>query len=66
MAVVLSDTATVAVGDTLRLAATARDANGHAVAAASFTWVSDDTLVLRVSWDLAQETGRLRRSRGIH
>ena len=32
-------------GDTLRLAAEATDANGHAVADADFTWMSSDTLV---------------------
>ena len=45
---VLVDPATdtvLAFGDTLRLSAEARDANGHAVAAAEFTWASGDTLV---------------------
>lgn len=36
---------TLLTGDTLRLAAAATDANGHAVADAEFTWVSSDTLV---------------------
>ena len=35
----------LAFGDTLRLSAEARDANGHAVAAADFAWASGDTLV---------------------
>ena len=38
-------TDTLLTGDTLRLAAAATDANGHAVADAEFTWVSSDTLV---------------------
>lgn len=39
----------VAFGDTVRLAAEATDANGHAVAAATeFAWASSDTLVARV------------------
>ena len=43
--VVVPDTATVVEGDTLRLAATANDANGHTVAAVEFEWASGDTLV---------------------
>ena len=39
---------TVVVGDTLRLAAAATDANGHAVADAGFVWASSDTLVVEV------------------
>ena len=35
----------LAFGDTLRLSAEARDANGHAVVAAEFAWASGDTLV---------------------
>ena len=35
----------LAFGDTLRLSAEARDANGQAVAAAEFAWASSDTLV---------------------
>ena len=35
----------LAFGDTLRLSAAARDANGHAVVAAEFVWASGDTLV---------------------
>ena len=42
---VAPDSATVLEGDTLRLAATATDANGHAVMAAEFVWASADTLV---------------------
>ena len=38
-------TNTVLLGDTLRLAAEAADANGHAVAGAVFAWASGDTLV---------------------
>ena len=38
----------VALGDTLRLTATATDANGNAVAGAEFAWTSGDTLVARV------------------
>ena len=39
----------VALGDTVRLAAEATDANGHAVAAVTeFSWSSSDTLVARV------------------
>ena len=45
-AVMLSaDTATVVEGDTVRLAATASDANGHEVPRAEFAWASNDTLV---------------------
>ncbi|MXX56732.1 MAG: hypothetical protein F4Z44_13295, partial [Gemmatimonadetes bacterium] len=39
---------TVVTGDTLRLAAEATDANGHAVAGAEFGWGSSDTLVVVV------------------
>ena len=39
---------TVVAGDTLRLAASAEDANGHAVEGASFAWVSGDTAVARI------------------
>ena len=42
---VAPDSATVLEGDTLRLAATATDANGHVVTAAEFVWASADTLV---------------------
>ena len=38
----------VALGDTLRLAAEALDANGHAVAGAEFGWSSDDASVAEV------------------
>jgi uncharacterized protein YjdB len=38
-----------AVGDTLRLAAEALDANGHAVAGAEFSWESSDEAVVTVS-----------------
>lgn len=40
--------ASVTQGDTLRLAAEARDANGHPVRHAVFAWSSDDTSVARV------------------
>ena len=36
---------TLVVGDTLRLAAEATDANGHPVEGAEFSWASSDTLV---------------------
>ena len=39
---------TLLTGDTLRLAAEATDANGHAVAVAEFSWASDDTAVALV------------------
>ncbi len=39
---------TLVVGDTLRLAAEATDANGHPVAEARFAWASGDTLVAMV------------------
>ena len=39
---------TLVVGDTLRLAAEATDANGHTVAEAEFEWASSDTSVVRV------------------
>ena len=42
---VTPDTATVLEGDTLRLAATAADANGHAVTGAELAWASGDTAV---------------------
>ena len=42
---VAPDTATVVGGDTLRLAATATDANGHIVPAVEFAWASADTAV---------------------
>ena len=46
-------------GDTLRLTAEAADANGHAIAAASFAWSSSDTLVADVdSMGLVTATGR--------
>ena len=37
-----------ALGDTVRLSAEALDANGHAIAHASFEWMSDDTAVATV------------------
>ena len=36
---------TLVLGDTLRLVAEARDANGHGVAGAGFSWASSDTTV---------------------
>ena len=39
---------TVALGDTLRLAAEAADANGHAVTGAEFAWSSSDTTLATV------------------
>ena len=42
---VTPDTATVLEGDTLRLAATASDANGQVVAGGGFVWASGDTAV---------------------
>ena len=42
---VAPDTATVLEGDTLRLAATATDANGQVVTGAEFVWASGDTAV---------------------
>ncbi len=45
----------LAFGDTVRLVAEATDANGHAVAASDFSWVSSDTVVARVD-DLGQVT----------
>ena len=42
---VVPDTATVVVGDTLRLAATATDANGQVVTGVAFAWASGDTAV---------------------
>ena len=42
---VTPDTATVVEGDTLRIAATATDANGEAVAEVQFAWASGDTAV---------------------
>ncbi len=42
---VVPDTATVLVGDTLRLAATATDANGQVVTGVAFAWASGDTAV---------------------
>jgi len=47
---------TVVTGDTLRLAASAEDANGHPVAEASFAWASGDTAVARVD-DTGLATG---------
>ena len=41
-------TATLAPADTVRLTATAADANGHAVDDAAFTWTSSDTAVASV------------------
>ncbi|MDE2751723.1 MAG: Ig-like domain-containing protein, partial [Gemmatimonadota bacterium] len=43
--VVAPDTATVLAGDTLRLVATATDANGQAVTGIAFAWASGDTTV---------------------
>ena len=42
---VVPDTATVVEGDTLRIAATATDANGQVVTGAGFVWGSGDTTV---------------------
>ena len=48
-AVVVSPaTHTLVVGDTLRLAAAATDANGHPVAGTTFVWASGDTAVVTV------------------
>ena len=41
-------THTLATGDTVRLAATATDDNGHVVADAAFSWTSSDTAVASV------------------
>ena len=41
-------THTLVVGDTLRLAAAATDANGHPVAGTTFVWASGDTAVVTV------------------
>jgi len=46
--VVTPDTALVLTGDTLRLAATATDANEHAVTGVEFVWASGDTAVALV------------------
>ena len=43
--VVTPDTASVLTGDTLRLAATATDANEHAMTEVEFVWASGDTAV---------------------
>ena len=45
---VTPDTATVVAGDTLRLAATATDANGQVVTGVEFAWASGDTAVAEV------------------
>ena len=45
---VLPDSDTVSLGDTLRLSAEARDANGHAVQDASFRWETSDAAVATV------------------
>ncbi|WP_428275267.1 Ig-like domain-containing protein [Candidatus Palauibacter sp.] len=45
---VLPSADTLMVGDTLRLSATAEDANGRAVEAAGFVWASDDPSVVAV------------------
>ena len=41
-------TAALLPGDTLRIMATAVDANGHAVAGAAFTWTTSDTTIATV------------------
>ena len=47
-----------ALGDTVRLAAAARDANGHAVLGAQFTWSTDDMSIVTVDQSgLATATG---------
>ena len=46
---VMPEMATLAPGDTVRLAATATDANGHSVAGATFAWTSSDTTVASVN-----------------
>ena len=46
--VVTPPAATLSVGDTLRLSAEARDANGHPVAVAVFEWSSNDAAVAAV------------------
>ena len=48
VAVLPVDATLAALGDTLRLAAEAFDANGRAVAAADFTWESGDTAIATV------------------
>ncbi|MDE2878519.1 Ig-like domain-containing protein, partial [Candidatus Palauibacter soopunensis] len=48
MAEVTPTTHTLATGDTVRLVATATDANGHVVADAAFGWTSSDTAVASV------------------
>ncbi|MYC88643.1 MAG: hypothetical protein F4X22_10450, partial [Gemmatimonadales bacterium] len=42
------DSASVVERDTLRMVATAADANGHAMATAAFAWATSDTLLARV------------------
>ncbi|WP_423925033.1 Ig-like domain-containing protein [Candidatus Palauibacter sp.] len=49
--VVMPRTAALPIGDTLRLSAEARDANGHAVAGAVFAWSSSDPAVAVVDDD---------------
>jgi len=56
MVAVAPATDTLLTGDTVRLAAAATDANGHAVAAAEFSWLSSDTLVAVVD-DVGLVTG---------
>ena len=48
VAVLPAEAALVALGDTVRLAAEAFDANGHPVAGAEFSWASGDTAVATV------------------
>ncbi|UCC49382.1 MAG: Ig-like domain-containing protein, partial [Gemmatimonadota bacterium] len=43
-------TAVLGVGDTLRLLATARDAEGRALVYRAFRWSSSDTTVASVDW----------------
>ncbi len=48
MVEVAPPTHTLAKSDTVRLVATATDANGHVIADAAFTWTSSDTVVASV------------------
>ena len=67
--VVSPSEATIALGDTLRLAAEAFDENGHAVAGEAFSWSSSDAGVARVDETglveaVAEGTARIRATAG--
>ena len=77
MDIVPANTTLFALGDTIRLVAAGRDANGHAIGGLSFTWTSENAAVATVDaaglvtavrtggTDIFAASGELRDSAGV-